>query len=525
MRIPTYENQVGAPRIPELQTSVIPDVPDLSTAIDFVAGQFEQYQKDQDELVKATIINEKSRASLELDQYYAELSDAIQNGGSYADAEKKFNKKYADVAAQIQNSLGAVAQDRPDIMADINTDLQRSGVEYGLRLKDQVRSRVKSDAKSMNDVRLDGLRVKLTNAKTETERAAVFSEMSGIYAQGEAINIYPKGYGQVALAKELDNFVEEQIKVNPSAFLADYKKSPKKYSGISYLEEKVLAAKQNIRKQEVTFQNVELAKGVAKDAELEKKSEDGTLKFSDLDGRTDEYAKYLEKKLTSETQTVKYTPEEKQEITQNLSQEYDLLKQSLLDEDGHFVVTPENIKKVRDFTNKVRMSGNGVYASEAKKFKEMQNYVTDTFISGETGEPKKGGFLGFGGQGLYERAIAKTDALLQASGVDPLSVDGYKQKEAILNDFTDQISNMKGEPDLVGIDNLVETNFMYHVLRNNPSIPSGESTPKAAIINGSVVPVNGASQAKTLQSVSIPVKMDDIDSMTEEQLDAFLRGQ
>lgn len=238
MRIPTYtsERNIGAPQI---QTPRVSGGVDLSAAIngfEYAAGIAD---KERQEKYNIFVAAESQRTGFELDQKYAELKDRIANGGSYANAEKEFQKFYEKTT---QKSIARFGDDK-NTAAKIMLDYERTGMEYGLRIKSAVKSRMKSDAVNAVNSRLDNLQLRLSNATNDAEMQLILGEAAQVYSRATNGGIIKSVSAQNGLRKMLNDAVNYKIDRDPIGFLSDVEKNPKKYEGVVALPDKIIAAK------------------------------------------------------------------------------------------------------------------------------------------------------------------------------------------------------------------------------------------------------------------------------------------
>jgi hypothetical protein len=236
MRIPTYDQSVGA-AAPQISAPRVADPVDLSQAINFVEGRYEQGLKQQEQDYKLYVANETARTQISIDEKYAEMVEALDNGDY--EAETKFQKFYDKAVNQ---SLGRLNGD-PAIQESIKLDYQRSGVEYGLRLKEAKRGKLKADAAVGFNQQLNNIKVKVSNAQSLTERQSLLAQAADVYAQAESTNVFAKGAGILGMQELVDESIRDYAYNKPDQFLAEHKQNPKSFEGVTDLAKVVDGAK------------------------------------------------------------------------------------------------------------------------------------------------------------------------------------------------------------------------------------------------------------------------------------------
>jgi len=142
MRIPVQDSNVNVSTRVVNQGIVQPvGTKGLDKAIQGIEAinDFEEKKRKEDTAIHDYLV--KNKASLELTKIGAEMQDAVQNGGAYANIEKKYDEQYRKILGKYQ---GALIDDSNRAEAAIGWE--RTGLEQTMRLKDAVRARRKSDA-------------------------------------------------------------------------------------------------------------------------------------------------------------------------------------------------------------------------------------------------------------------------------------------------------------------------------------------------------------------------------------------
>lgn len=243
MRIPKYDQSVSA-AAPQINAPRVADPVDLSQAINFVEGRYEQGIKQQEQDYKLYVANEAARTQLSIDEKYAEMVEALDNGDY--EAETKFQKFYDKAVNQ---SLGRLNGD-PAIQESIKLDYQRSGVEYGLRLKDAKRGKLKADAAVGFNQQLNNIKVKVSNAQSLAERQSLLAQAADVYGQAESTNVFAKGAGIVGMQTLVDESVRDYAYNKPEQFLAEHKQNPKSFDGVTDLAKVVDISKSLVLKKQ-----------------------------------------------------------------------------------------------------------------------------------------------------------------------------------------------------------------------------------------------------------------------------------
>jgi hypothetical protein len=142
MKIPTYDSNVNvSSRVingPVVAPSNFKGFSKIASGLESIAD-YEAKKQAEDVAIHDYVA--KNNANLELTKLGAELQDQIQNGGAYANIEKKYDEQYKKIIGKYQ---GTLLDDKSKVEA--MAGWQRTGLEQTLRLKDAVRSRRKSDA-------------------------------------------------------------------------------------------------------------------------------------------------------------------------------------------------------------------------------------------------------------------------------------------------------------------------------------------------------------------------------------------
>lgn len=238
MKIPKYESQ-GSVSAPQLRTSQLPAPIKLDSIIGEIENAYDGWEKEQARAYKVYKLSEQQNTQIAIDQKYAEIKDRIDNGGSYADAEKEFKSFYDKT---VSKSLGKFNND-PLSAQEISLDYRKAGAEYGMRLKNDVRSRARSDAKDSWGIGLDSYKLKLLNSKTITEAQSIMKDVATHYANGESAGIIKKGSGSVQIPLLLDDTINSLIEQDPFTYMSMYENNRDALAGVTKPGLKYKAAK------------------------------------------------------------------------------------------------------------------------------------------------------------------------------------------------------------------------------------------------------------------------------------------
>lgn len=184
MRIPNFSTQRGV-GAPQLRTPQVDPAIDLSQAIGFVEGRFEQQERQRQQDLRIFAANERSRAQLEIDRLYSEIDERVQSGGDYATAVQDFENGFRDIT---NRSLEFFA-DEPALQQETSLDYERSGLRYGSRLQQLQRERGREDAIANHNGSSEILQGEFLRAPTPEEQAEILEEFSGSVANLEAAGI------------------------------------------------------------------------------------------------------------------------------------------------------------------------------------------------------------------------------------------------------------------------------------------------------------------------------------------------
>lgn len=241
MRIPVYEQQRSV-SAPQIRATEVAKPLDLSKAIDFVENRYEQGVKEKERGDKLFAANEMSRVDIALQQKYAEIEARIADGGDYAEAEKEYADYFNETTNESMQRFGPTTM----LSAGVKSDYQRSGLEYGLKIKGAVRQRAKADASDNFNTKLELYMGEASNISSGNQRFSVMNKMTDEISKAVSMGVMSKAEADgklLKLANDVNNFYIEN---NPIEFLQDYKANPKSYSDVAGLDKKVKLAKEKI---------------------------------------------------------------------------------------------------------------------------------------------------------------------------------------------------------------------------------------------------------------------------------------
>lgn len=371
MRVPVYssEQRVGAPQI---QTTRVADPIDLTPAINAVEEQYGIAEKARQQAYKAYVVNQEQTTKLEIEQKYAELQDAIKNGGAYANAEKKFEDFYKKKTGQLFQNF----QSDPTTATLLRTEFEGMGVRQGMKLRDAVRSRVKRDARNVMNSRLADLDLRMSNAKNYAEATLIAKEAAGIYSSGSNGNIINEAQAKEGISQFLTKSVNRYVDTNPVQFVKDYEANPSMFEGIYNVKEKVELAKRNAVQLEQKLK-LELAfDELSNNASLAEQIVSGNITSETIDQNSDNpiVKSYLENKRVSGVDDF-----ERLEVIRGLQMEMDELEAAFKPSRGKpkpSVQTEEGMEKAIEATKAFEKKVIDAYASGVFTGRQAQTYNT-----------------------------------------------------------------------------------------------------------------------------------------------------
>ena len=168
MRIPRYEQQVGVPNAPQI--TQIADVrnDNLSGLADSLEEVYKVKLQEQEEAKKTAFFQADTSIKMAMDKAMFDIQERIQNGGSYANAEKEYQK--AHDAAIKQFGAAFDADESGNVRMRSMAEYQSLGLSNLLKLRDRISTRRRSDAASAANNRLDLLKREYALAGTPQEK-------------------------------------------------------------------------------------------------------------------------------------------------------------------------------------------------------------------------------------------------------------------------------------------------------------------------------------------------------------------
>ena len=241
MRIPRYEQQVGVPNAPQI--TQIADVrnDNLSGLADSLDEIYQVKLREQEEAKKTAFFQADTSIKMAMDKAMFDIQERIQNGGSYANAEKEYQK--AHDAAIKQFGAAFDADESGNVRMRSMAEYQSLGLSNLLRLRDKISSRRRSDATSAANNRLDLLKREYALAGTPQEKEAAMQKITGTMAGLSASGVIDGNTGKQKLREILSGAEADRISLfaqnnadNPQAVLDEVEKSKDLLSVDSYIQ-------------------------------------------------------------------------------------------------------------------------------------------------------------------------------------------------------------------------------------------------------------------------------------------------
>lgn len=149
MKLPVYESSVGAPNPPQFRGVV----DTTSNAFSEIADGLVNYQqgrlKQMEEETKLEYYKADTAIRFELEDAHQKMIESIQNGGSYAGAEEKYQETYNSVLGKYGKVFSGDPLENEKAMADYS----RIGLGHTIQLRNAISSRRKSDARQAYSLR------------------------------------------------------------------------------------------------------------------------------------------------------------------------------------------------------------------------------------------------------------------------------------------------------------------------------------------------------------------------------------
>jgi len=201
MKIPVYDNQVGAPNPPQFNN--IADV--RSETFAQIADGLDNYrierQRQLEEERKTEYFKADSAIRYELKDAHSKMLDAIQNGGSYANAEQEYQKKYDEILSKYSPTF----EDDANMYERSMAEYKLVGLSDTVQLRNAVQARRKRDATISTDMRVsqytdDALRGMINNDVSAIE--AAMNNVSAVYAGGVASGVFTDDQAKIKIAEK-----------------------------------------------------------------------------------------------------------------------------------------------------------------------------------------------------------------------------------------------------------------------------------------------------------------------------------
>ncbi len=214
MKIPVYDPQINA------STTQYNAVADIRTnTLGEIADGLEQYGKFREAQLEEERKTERFKADAairyELQDAKSKMIDTIQNGGSYSDAEAKYQKVHTDTIGKYLPMMG----DDPNVTERAKAEYSRLGLSDTIELRNVIQARRKSDVLQSSDlIGKQAEQLFLTDKKKAIEMysraitgAQAIGAINGDGGKAKMIDFVQKG-----TAREMD-LVFQNNKDNPQA--------------------------------------------------------------------------------------------------------------------------------------------------------------------------------------------------------------------------------------------------------------------------------------------------------------------
>lgn len=231
MKIPRYEQQVGAPSAP--QFSQIADVRtnNLSGLADTLEGVYQDKLKEQEESKKTAIFQADTSIKMAMSKAMFDLQERIKNGGSYASAEAEYQKAHDEAIKQFGSAFDV--DESGNTKARALAEYQADGLNNILRIRESASSRRRSDAANAANNRLDLLKREYALAGDDVgKREAALKAMSGTVAGLSATGVINGDEGKQRLRNAIGGAEADRLTLvaqnnadNPQKVLDEVEKS------------------------------------------------------------------------------------------------------------------------------------------------------------------------------------------------------------------------------------------------------------------------------------------------------------
>lgn len=224
MKIPRYDQQVGAPSAPQFSRIADVRTDNLSGLADTLKDVYADKLKEQEEAKKTAIFQADTSIKMATTQAMFDMEERIKNGGSYANAEAEYQKAHDQAFKEFGSAFDA--DESGNTKARALAEYQAEGLSNVLRIRQMVSSRRRSDAASAANLRNEQLSQQAITATDEEYETIKQNMISNIASATSATGENPAtGKSQIMKvlqdtnAKRLEIFRQNNIN-NPSATLA-----------------------------------------------------------------------------------------------------------------------------------------------------------------------------------------------------------------------------------------------------------------------------------------------------------------
>lgn len=183
MKIPRYEQQVGAPNAPQFSRIADLRTDNLSGLADTLEGVYEDKLREQEEAKKTAIFQADTSIKMAMSKAMFDLQERIKNGGSYASAEAEYQKAHDEAIKQFGAAFDV--DESGNTKARALAEYQADGLNNILRIREIASSRRRSDAASSANLRIEQLSNQLIGA-SEEDKAVIRQQIAGTVASGTA---------------------------------------------------------------------------------------------------------------------------------------------------------------------------------------------------------------------------------------------------------------------------------------------------------------------------------------------------
>lgn len=530
MRIPSYNSQLGV-NVNQLATPRVSKI-DIGPVVDAVERAYDVNQSRKEEARRLFISAETQRAEADVFQKYTDILSNIENGGEYANAEKQFQDYFNK---QTNTSLSKFGDDA--VAAKIRLQYEKSGTEYGLRVRDAVQKRLRSDAQDAFKVRMSNIEFKLSNAASDTESRAMLSDASDVLASAEESGIIPRGQGEVYLRKVVNTYVDDMIDRSPSEFLSKYNKNPDMFSGVSSLNKKVEFAKRKQEKIQRTAELNRISDDVRRDVDLHNRAMSGQLEAADFENEDNPIIKTAsaDKPVSAPADSQQRLLDLKREVSA-LSSQYKVRKTTSgkygLRANQEFMTTEEGYKAVlnniEEYRNKVRAAyEDGIFTGRNKgSYMTLMSELDETlngYVAKLKSEDEPSWFDYLTKKPSEYSKYAVTDMVEKFVGGAPLSEGDSFDAKVILRDSInarlEELDKSKNPNEV--LSKIASEEFNKLMVGSYPGL---RLSPYAATAQR-VLTNDGGDYTKPDSKINVDSKaLSDVDTMSEAEIDAMLKA-